>query len=771
MKRLMVLVLVSVMLCSLIACGDNPENAAPEISENVNTNVSEDVNTNVPIEEEIEQKMPLNEYERAIWYGFLSEDLADVEPDTTIVTWKQYCNMLGNMIKTYDESKLNEWQQLTANVKDEPILREEAALCLLFAAKTMDVMVYNCDYEQRFDNNNLDNADWNYPISGWDTPVTILDDEDSNHLGISTRFCVRRISCITSEPLLNDINGDGDLHLRDGLTLRDAMISVARLYESDEDVAMNTASKILELVKKIEEAKEIISKVETRKQEILNTKTDIVKSDTYIPGETYTGTAYYVSNSGNDSADGLSPETAWATIERLAEAEFQYGDSIFFERGGLWRKAQMPVSVKRQEGLTLSAYGEGEKPRFYGSPENGSGAEKWELYYEGENGEKIWKYHLNMSDCSAIVFGEKDIVLKDLFYWENGNFYSDTDITQPYVIENELKDMEFFMDMEYNDDPDYGDVPFIKELNKGQFIEYVEGPLYVRCDAGNPGEMYDGIEFLASYHFFDGMADDITIDNLCFRYCTNGISGGFGMGQSSDGITVQNTEVGWVGGKLCGFSRTNKGLFGHVSMDGGGINLNGSNETIRNCYTHHCFQEGVAVEVFAEDSEHSSGNVISDNVIEYCQYCSSSLINWSEDSTHLTDSVCENNYVLYTGFENLYNYEPRVKMSPDGIDWSKAIGAEVRDTSALSVRNLGEGCVISNNVYALSTSQLAIISWSYEKAALTFEGNTYIVLPGFAYAMKEKNDWGPWLQVMETDGDIAIGEWLGDTNATLVPID
>lgn len=153
MKRLMALVLVSVMLCSLIACGDNSENVTPGMSENVNTNES--------MEEEIGKKIPLNEYERAIWYSFLPEDLTNADSDTTIVTWKQYCTMLGNMIKTYDESKLNEWKQLTANVKDEPILREEAALCLLFAAKTIDVMGYNCDYEQRFDNNNLDNADWN----------------------------------------------------------------------------------------------------------------------------------------------------------------------------------------------------------------------------------------------------------------------------------------------------------------------------------------------------------------------------------------------------------------------------------------------------------------------------------------------------------------------------------------------------------------------------------------------------------------------------------
>lgn len=35
------------------------------------------------------------------------------------------------------------------------------------------------------------------------------------------------------------------------------------------------------------------------------------------PNLKITGTTYYVSNEGDDAADGLSPETAWQTIERV----------------------------------------------------------------------------------------------------------------------------------------------------------------------------------------------------------------------------------------------------------------------------------------------------------------------------------------------------------------------------------------------------------------------------------------------------------------------
>ena len=52
---------------------------------------------------------------------------------------------------------------------------------------------------------------------------------------------------------------------------------------------------------------------------ILSTETEIVHSDIYIPGETYTGTAYYISNDGNDDNDGLTPESAWQTISKLAQ--------------------------------------------------------------------------------------------------------------------------------------------------------------------------------------------------------------------------------------------------------------------------------------------------------------------------------------------------------------------------------------------------------------------------------------------------------------------
>lgn len=767
MKRILSLLMICAILFSLIACNSDIKSGKNEFSENEETNAS--------TEEKIEQKIPLNEYERAVWYGFLPEELKGAEPDSTTVTWKQYCTMLRYMIELYDESKLDEWDRLTVDVKDEPMLRDGALLCLLFAAKTSDFLVYNRGYDPRFEATNLDNAAWDYPILGWDTPVKILDEEDNNHLGISVRFCARRVSCITLEPLLNDIDGDGDLHVNDELALRDAMISVTRLYESNEEVALKTAEKLFELVKDNEDIKEIIEQAEIKKQEILNSETSIVKSDTYIPGETYTGTAYYISNSGNDESDGKSPETAWETIERLASVKFERGDIIFFERGGVWREVQMPDSIRHTEGLTLSAYGEGEKPKLWGSPENGTGAEKWSLHYEGENGEKIWKFYKEMTDCPVIVLDGQETFKRDLAYWDGSQYLCIEDFTIPYLIETHMKDGELFVELPYIQSPvDENDTSSSDKLGRSFDVDANNNPLtsdlFVRCDEGNPGELYKDVEFVAKYAAFDGMANYTTLDNLSFGYSTDTIASGYYEGVSSDYVTIQNCEVSWNGGALKWFGvKQNAASFGHAELCGGGINVNGSYETVQNCYVHHTFQEGICLETFSGDPEPCEGTIIRDNVIEYCLF-GLGAANWEEDenSKHILKDICiENNYSLYSGFESFYNYPPLVKSEEYGeIHWSTMIGYVMIDAGAFSASRGGENYNITGNTFAFSVSQLVQHSEMEQPSPVNYEGNVYAVLPGFAYSSKINNDFG--VLDVERDATNAIKSMLGDDKAVII---
>jgi len=67
----------------------------------------------------------------------------------------------------------------------------------------------------------------------------------------------------------------------------------------------------------VEKDTELRADLKARIEEILNSETEIVHSDAYIPGDTFTGSAYYVSIDGDDNNDGLTPETAWATLGKV----------------------------------------------------------------------------------------------------------------------------------------------------------------------------------------------------------------------------------------------------------------------------------------------------------------------------------------------------------------------------------------------------------------------------------------------------------------------
>lgn len=78
---------------------------------------------------------------------------------------------------------------------------------------------------------------------------------------------------------------------------------------------------------------------------------------------------YYVSPTGNDENDGLSPKTPWASIARVnAAKEILPGDQILWQRGGLWRGTIRPHSGEPGNPVCYGAYGKKEaKPTFYGS--------------------------------------------------------------------------------------------------------------------------------------------------------------------------------------------------------------------------------------------------------------------------------------------------------------------------------------------------------------------------------------------------------------------
>lgn len=175
------------------------------------------------------------EYARAKEYGFVPSALSDKNPDTTVVTWAQYCDMLGTMIAQYDDTLLPEWEKMTADAPETEMHRDGGMVALLFAGELMGIDRFNAASPGPF----LTYAPkvWrvvtmDYPVFHWNQ-YKMIDEGcyDDNYVGPAYDYCVRRVSNVTGKSLLlYDLSGD--LRLEAPFTLREAGLSVIRLYES-----------------------------------------------------------------------------------------------------------------------------------------------------------------------------------------------------------------------------------------------------------------------------------------------------------------------------------------------------------------------------------------------------------------------------------------------------------------------------------------------------------------------------------------------------------
>lgn len=108
-------------------------------------------------------------------------------------------------------------------------------------------------------------------------------------------------------------------------------------------------------------------------------------SFTVVLGE---GKTYYVSSSeGNDSNNGLSPDKAFKTIEKLNTLYFVPGDQILFKTGDTFVGAFKPQgSGCEGKPIIVSSYGDGAKPVLQ------PGSENWQAYitHPDSYGETVW---------------------------------------------------------------------------------------------------------------------------------------------------------------------------------------------------------------------------------------------------------------------------------------------------------------------------------------------------------------------------------------------
>ena len=293
----------------------------------------------------------------------------------------------------------------------------------------------------------------------------------------------------------------------------------------------------------------------------------LTSPNTIIPGQYRQGRCFYVSASGNDSNDGLSPEKPIRTLEKLNSLALMPGDAVLFRRGDTWRKVTpdgSPMVVTRP-GVTYSAYGIGPKPIINGSPCNGSREGRW----TGTNIPDVYVYSLDFKgDVGVIVLDGKESACKVL------------------TMERIKEDLDFFQD---------------------------GTKLFLRSTKGNPSQRFSDMEFNVYGHGFRAV-DNVTIDNICIRHIG---SHAVGSG-TTEGLVVTNCEIGWIGGSIQIARGENSVRYGN------GIEIYGGckHYVIRNCWVYQCYDAGLTHQFSSKETDPCVIEKVtySQNLVEDCTY-------------------------------------------------------------------------------------------------------------------------------------------------------
>ena len=213
------------------------------------------------------------------------------------------------------------------------------------------------------------------------------------------------------------------------------------------------------------------------------------------------GTKYYVSANGDDQNDGLSPEKAICSLDAIEKLPLKEGDALLFQLGSIFRFGR---SLNTVNGVTYGSYGEGQKPKIFGSPENYAENDSWV-----EVKPNIWQIAFDYPYASGLILDYG--MIAGVQKWKG----IDT--------------------MEAN----------------GDYCHNVEEKVfYLYCDQGKPSDVYHDIEIMPTVHlFFMRGAKDIIIDNICFKYTA---AFAIFVPDAKNNITVTNCEIGYIGGLWVG---------------------------------------------------------------------------------------------------------------------------------------------------------------------------------------------------------------------------
>ena len=493
-----------------------------------------------------------------------------------------------------------------------------------------------------------------------------------------------------------------------------------------------------------------ISKANKKMNKIIKNDTKIKKSDVFTPGKTYTGTAYYVSESGNNDNDGTSTASPWQTLDQVNAADLKFGDAVFFKRGETFRG-----SLNTKEGVTYSAYGSGKMPNIIGSPEDGADPSKWIEYGKTSDGGTIWEYYKDMTDCGCIYVNENTPLGDKITPNWNGKYYETPKGKKFNVLTGMNRDLSFFTPADKGmpaQDSGFVDI--------GGSVEGCTGKFYFRCDKGNPGEVFESIEFGTTPKGIETiirLVNHTVINNLNIRYGSS-LAVSF---DACEGAVCQNCELSFCGGYILNYKDR------VPERCGDGICASGTNCVIKNCYIHDNWDNGITVENgYVGYDALIKGFNISGNVIMRHAGSAIQFISWlDEGKTVFTDITVDSNYIYESSEGWSYPY--------------RSTGAFENGTEGGACINFGDvghvlfskNFVVKNNIFYCKKG--APIWGAVGDLNVKTKNNTFLVtnkrypIAVFCLPKVTIHQWF-WVEGSEESGPDLINKTLGSGNRIIV---
>lgn len=462
--------------------------------------------------------------------------------------------------------------------------------------------------------------------------------------------------------------------------------------------------------------------IEAKIEEIKNSPTELE----------ITGTTYYVSSStGNDSNDGLTPATAWKTLEKVnsVSESFEYGTNVLLKRGDTWR---LRPTLNVVSGMTLSTYGEGAKPKIICS-RDASSPNDWEAT-EYPN---IYKY-------TGLAGGFETNIGAIVF--DGGRAWGIhtsklTGIYNSSYAGYRLDNGPVFNGLEHYQIPAKTKFEGYKDLkgNLEFYHDFKNESLYLYCKDGNPGVVFGSIELaergngiqlsangkttvIPNYNGGQpvGAACDIIVDNIhIFGAGSHGIGSG-----NVQNVTVQNCIFEWIGG-VAQFDE-GKNMFSrdHLVRFGNAVESYGNSDNFTMYHNYATQVYDCCWTVQNQDVVSFNKIHIYENVAEFANTGSEV---WAADGSYVTNMQIHDNYDRYIGYG--YSHQRPATGYPIDKVAGGWIGAGSFFYGAGNTGMLCEGNDVYNNVYMIAGSG------TYGVAAVrpdkyNFHDNIYIMEEG-----------------------------------------